>query len=340
MTKPAKHKECIVKSVLITGIAGSGGSYLAEYIVRNQPGVRVHGISRWHSTSSQGNLADVQSDVTVHECDMCDFSSVLSVLTKVRPDCIFHVASHANVRASFSNPLAVLQNNIMSTANLFEAVRAAGVDPIIQLCSTSEVYGQVLPHEVPIKEDQPMRPSSPYAVSKATQDMLGFTYHRSYGMKIIRTRMFAYINPRRVDLFATSFARQVAMIECGLQKTLLHGNLNSVRTMIDVRDAMASYWLATAHCVPGEAYNIGGTTTITVGEFLELLKKKASKPIPCTIDPALLRPSDVTLQIPDTSKFTKATKWQPRHSFEESVDYLLAYWRKQVTASMVSPVQG
>lgn len=315
--------------VLITGITGSGGSYMAEHAVGL--GAEVHGIARWHSTSTHKNLEAVADKATVHECDLNDLSSVVNTLKAVKPDAIFHLASHANVRASFTTPLAVLQNNIMGTANLLEGIRLAGLDPVVQLCSTSEVYGQVLPHEVPIKEDNQMRPSSPYAVSKVAQDLLGLTYFRSYGMKVVRTRMFAYLNPRRTDLFATSFARQVARIEAGLQKELTHGNLDSVRTIIDVRDAMDSYWVATEKGRPGEAYNIGGTKVISVGDFLALLKKLARKDIPTRQDPALLRPSDVTLQVPDTSKFERETGWKPKHSFEDSVAHLLDYWRKQVS---------
>jgi GDP-4-dehydro-6-deoxy-D-mannose reductase len=317
---------------LITGIAGSGGSYLADYILQHQPKVEVHGISRWHTSNqaAPANLKHCADKVKIHECDLLDFSSVFRVLREVKPDYIFHLAAHANVRASFTTPLAVLENNIMGTANLFEAIRLAEIDPKIQLCSTSEVYGQVDPSMVPIKEETPMRPASPYAVSKVTQDLLGFSYFTSYKMKIIRTRMFAYLNPRRSDLFATAFAMQVARIEKGLQKELLHGNLDSVRTFIDVRDAMESYWVATEKCVPGEVYNIGGTTTKTVGEFLDILKSKAKVPIPSRQDPALLRPSDVTLQIPDTSKFQKATGWRPKYSFEDSVDNLLAHCRAVV----------
>jgi len=319
-----------IKCVLITGISGSGGSYLAEHIVNHHPEVEVHGIARWHSTTSSSNLSEIQDKITVHECDLNDFSSTFSVIRMVKPDAIFHLAAHANVRAGFITPLSVLSNNIMGTANLLEAIRLAEVDPIVQLCSTSEVYGQVDPKNVPIKEDCPIQPSSPYAVSKLTQDMLGLAYFRSYDMKIIRTRMFAYFNPRRVDLFATSFARQVAMIEHGQQEELVHGNLDSVRTLIDVRDAMQAYWDAVLFCTPGEAYNIGGETTISVGEFLETLKKLSTVTIPSRVDPKLIRPSDVTLQIPCNDKFIQATNWKPKYSFEESVEYLLSYWRQKV----------
>ena len=320
----------IFKRALITGISGSGGSYLAEHIVNNHKEVEVHGIARWHSTTTSNNLENISNIVKIHECDLNDFSSILHVLKLVKPDVIFHLASHANVRAGFITPLSVIQNNVMGTSNLYEAIRSADLDPIIQLCSTSEVYGQVDPLDIPIKESCPLRPTSPYAVSKTTQDHLGFAYWKSYGMKIIRTRMFAYFNPRRADLFATSFARQVALIEAGKQKELLHGNLDSVRTMIDVRDAMNSYWQAALFCEPGEAYNIGGPKVITVGEFLNILKNMAKTDIPTRVNPDLLRPSDVTLQIPDISKFVAATNWEAKYTFEQSIEHLLNYWREKI----------
>jgi nucleoside-diphosphate-sugar epimerase len=160
--------------------------------------------------------------------------------------------------------------------------------------------------------------------------LLGRTYWVSYQLKVIRTRMFTYLNPRRVDLFATSFARQVARIEAGLQKEVVHGNLDSVRTMIDVRDAMRAYWMAVEYGAPGEVYNIGGVTTMTVGEFLQRLSRLAARPIPTREDPRLLRPADVTLQIPDVRKFVEATGWRPVYTFEESLEHLLNYWRRKV----------
>ncbi|MEK7372342.1 MAG: GDP-mannose 4,6-dehydratase [candidate division NC10 bacterium] len=325
MTRPERS----FQRVLITGIGGSGGSYLAEHIVESHPEVEVHGLSRWHSTT-RNNLARIIERVTVHEADLRDFGSTFAVLREVRPEAIFHLAAHANVRASFVTPSAVLADNIVGTNHLLEAVRLLGLDPTIQLCSTSEVYGVVDPARVPIDEDTPMRPASPYAVSKAAQDMLGWSYFLSYGMRIIRTRMFTYLNPRRADLFATAFARQVARIERGLQAELLHGNLDSVRTMLDVRDAMRAYWEALGHCEPGEAYNIGGATTMRVGDVLARLVALADTPIPTRLDPRLLRPADVTLQIPNVDKFVKATGWQPRHTFEESLAHLLTHWRAEV----------
>lgn len=318
-----------VKRVLITGIAGSGGSYLADYVAAHQPDVEIHGFARWHSTTTQDNLRGVRDRVRLHEVDLTDYGAVLRALQEAQPDAIFHLAAYANVRASFTTPQAVLSNNILGTSNLLEAIRQAGLDPWIQLCSTSEVYGQVDPSQVPIQESAPLRPASPYAVSKVAQDLLGWTYFTAYRMKIVRTRMFTYINPRRTDLFATSFARQVAWIERGLQAELVHGNLDSVRTLIDVRDAMAAYWLALEYGGPGEVYNIGGTTTMTVGDVLQRLVSMTQRPIPTRVDPKLLRPADVTLQIPDTSKFERETGWKPRYPAEESIRFLLDHWRRE-----------
>ncbi len=322
------------RTALITGITGSGGSYLADYLVDSEPQVAVHGIARWHSTSSHKNLAHAGDRVTLHECDLTDLGSVIRVLDEVKPDLILHIASHANLAVCFKTPLAVLQNNIMGTANLLEAVRISKLDPVIQICSTSEVYGQVDPRDVPIRETCALNPASPYAISKVTQDLLGSVYFQNFGLRVIRTRMFSYLNPRRADLFATSFALQVARIERGLQKVLLHGNLESTRTLIDVRDAMESYWVAATRCEIGEVYNIGGSITISVGEFLGALKKLATSPIPSMVDPRLLRPTDVTLQIPDTSKFAAATGWKPKFGFDDSVRFLLSECRVQVASEM------
>lgn len=324
-----------IKRVLITGVTGSGGSYLAEHVVKKYPQIEVHGIGRWHSAGNHNNLSEIRDKVLYRECDLMDFSSILNALKESKPDVIFHLASHANVRASFDTPLSVISNNVMGTANLFEAIRASNSMPVVQMCSTSEVYGQVMAGEIPITENNALRPTSPYAVSKVAQDLLGYTYFSAYGIPVVRTRMFAYLNPRRVDLFATSFARQVARIEVGLQDELVHGNLDSVRTIVDVRDAMSAYWAAALYCKPGEVYNIGGGTSISVGEFLDLLKSLARTRIPSRIDSALLRPADVTLQIPDISKFQNQTNWYPQYTFQESVEFLLNYWRGRVLSESI-----
>ena len=319
-----------IDKVLITGISGSGGSYLAEYIHENFKNIKIHGISRWHSTTDNRNLNSVVKYVKIHDADLNDLGSILNIVKKIKPQIIFHLASHANVRSSFDNPSAVINNNIFCTLNLLEAVKITKVNSIIQICSTSEVYGKVSKAQVPINENCPLNPASPYAVSKVTQDLLGKTYFMNHNLRIITTRMFSYLNPRRDDLFATSFAKQIALIEKGKIKYLQHGNLNSVRTLIDVRDAMSAYWLAVTKGKIGETYNIGGEKTLKVGEFLEILKSLSNVKIISKLNSELLRPTDVTLQVPDTRKFKKHTGWKPEYTFEESLNMLLDFWRKRV----------
>jgi len=315
-----------MKRALITGIAGSGGSHLAEYLVDNED-IEVHGVSRWHSTTSNANLKRIKDDIILHECDLNDLSATIRTIEAAKPDYIFHLAAHANVHVCFSNPIAVLQNNINNTINLFEAIRIVGLDPIIQFCGTSEVYGQVDKENTPITEQHPLQPVNIYAVSKLTQEKIASSYYHSYGMKTILTRMFAYINPRRGDIFSSAFARKIVEIERGERDVLTHGNLESVRTLIDVRDAMETYWIACQKCEYGVPYNIGGESIISVGDFLEQLKKQANVPIRSMVDKKLLRPVDVTLQVPDVSRFIKATGWKPRYSLEDSVDFLLNHYR-------------
>ncbi len=315
-----------MKRALITGIAGSGGSHLAEYLVDNEE-IDVHGVSRWHSTTSNKNLKRIRDKITLHECDLNDLSATIRALEASKPDYIFHLAAHANVHVCFSNPIAVLQNNINNTINLFEAIRIVGLDPIIQFCGTSEVYGNVDKENTPITENHPIQPVNIYAVSKLTQEKIASSYYHSYGMKVILTRMFAYINPRRADIFSSAFAQKIVEIERGERDVLTHGNLDSVRTLIDVRDAMETYWIACQKCEYGTPYNIGGLNVLTVGDFLEQLKKQSTVPIRSMVDKELLRPVDVTLQVPDTTKFVNATGWTPRYSLQDSIDFLLNYYR-------------
>lgn len=314
---------------LITGISGSGASYLAEYLVSQQPDIEVHGISRWHSSSHLRNLETILDKITIHDCDLNDLSSVIRVLKKIKPDYIFHLAAHANVKVCFDNPIAVINNNINSTINLFEAIRLLELDPIIQFCGTSEVYGIVNKKDTPITESAALDPVNIYAISKLTQEKIARSYYLAYKHRVVITRMFAYINPRRNDIFSSAFAKKVVDIELGKSDILEHGNLDSIRTLIDVRDAMESYWVASNNCDYGVAYNIGGHDPVSVGQFLDILKEKATVYIPSKVDIRLLRPVDVTLQVPDVSKFTEKTKWIPKIPLAQSVEFLLHHYRKQ-----------
>lgn len=320
------------KTILITGITGFVGSHLAEYVLNNHSNVNVAGFLRWRS--SRQNLRNVEKKIDLVWGDLTDMSSVIGALKKKSPDVIFHLAAQSYVDFSFVSPISTLNSNVIGTANLLESIRILkekkGYDPVVHICSSSEVYGQVQKNEVPIKETNTLRPASPYAVSKVGEDMLAFQYWLSWKIKTIRTRMFTHEGPRRGEVFAPSnFAKQVAAIEAGVQKPIVEvGNLRSVRTFMDVRDAVRAYWLLVNKCKFGEVYNIGGAETMTIGDMLtKLIKMSSVKNIKIKVDPKRLRPSDVTLQIPSVEKFKKETSWKPEISFDQTLLDMLDYWR-------------
>src|SRR4030081_31738 len=273
------------------------GSFLAEYLADHHPNVEVFGTFRWRSKLD--NLQDLRNrgqlnvldegqritdpaslrrfvrpgQVTVIDCELQDGSAVRGVINAVKPERIFHLAAQSFVPTSWTAPAATLTNNIVSQVNLFEAIREAGLDPVIHIAGSSEEYGLVHPDEAPIGEDNPLRPLSPYAVSKVAQETLAIQYFRSYNMKCVVTRGFNHTGPRRGQVFVTSsFARQIAEIEAGFRKPVIDvGDLESKRDWTDTRDMVRAYWLATERGEPGEVYNTGQGTCICVGEMLDIL---------------------------------------------------------------------
>ncbi len=325
----------MIQKVLITGITGFVGSHLVDYILDNHPDIEILGLARWRSKTE--NILHVRDRITLLCGDLTDTQSLRYILSEHKPDIIFHLAAQSYVPYSFKAPISTLETNIIGTANLLEEIKqlklSSGYDPIVHICSSSEVYGQVKEDEVPIKETNLFRPASPYAVSKVGEDMLALQYWLSWGIKTIRTRMFSHTGIRRGSVFATStFAKQIAAIEAGKQLPVIKvGNLDSVRTFLDVGDAVRAYWILVNKCTPGEVYNIGGNETMTVGDMLnKLLKLSSRKDIKIEIDPDRLRPSDVTLQIPDTSKFRNETGWKPEVPFDKTLEGLLNYWREKL----------
>lgn len=319
--------------ILITGITGFVGSHLADYVLANYPEVEIYGLVRWRSPMD--NLVHIPPNrLKLYYGDLIDLGSLIRTLGEATPEIIFHLAAQSYVKTSFEAPVDTLQTNVIGTTNLLEAVRLTQINPVIHICSSSEVYGQVREDEVPIKEDCPFRPASPYAVSKVAEDMVAFQYWLSYGVKTIRTRMFTHTGPRRGKVFAESaFARQIALIEKKKQEPVLRvGNLDSIRTFSDVRDAVKAYWLLVNKCRPGDVYNIGGDRTMKVGEMLDLLLdfSPVKGRVDIKVDPKLLRPSDVTLQIPDCSKFKSETGWKVQIPFEQTLEDMLNYWRERV----------
>lgn len=316
--------------VLITGITGFAGSHLADYLLAEHPDVKVFGTRRWRSRLE--NIEHLEGRIKLLECDLRDPSAVRAVLQDTEPDQIYHLAAQSYVPASWRAPSETLTTNIVSQTNLFEAVRSLGQDPLIQIAGSSEEYGLVHPDEVPIKESNPLRPLSPYAVSKVSQDLLAYQYFRSYGLKTVRTRGFNHTGPRRGEVFVTSnFAKQIASIEAGIQDPIISvGNLKAQRDFTDVRDTVRAYWLALEKGRPGEVYNIASGSAVTIQELLDGLLRLSDARVEVEIDPERLRPSDVETLIGDYSKFTTDTGWEPRIPLAQTLQDLLDFWRQRV----------
>ncbi len=326
-----------MKNVLITGITGMVGSHLADHLLQNTDW-EIYGLVRWND--KMDNIEHLMQKINqknrVHLVygDINDLSSLLVSFSNVKPDYVFHLAAQSYPKTSFESPLETLETNILGTAKVLDAIKHLGLDPVIHVCASSEVFGRVPKELLPIHEDVGFHPASPYAISKVGTDLVGRFYAEAYGLKVMTTRMFTHTGPRRGDVFAEStFAKQIAMIEAGLQEPVIKvGNLDSLRTWSDVRDAVRAYYLlVTSDPIAGEYYNIGGTHTCTVRKMLEhLISISTCEDIQVEIDPERLRPIDADLQIPDTTKFTNHTGWSPEISFEQTMEDLLNYWRQQI----------
>tara|TARA_R110000824_G_scaffold101386_5_gene240860 strand:- start:6104 stop:7111 length:1008 start_codon:yes stop_codon:yes gene_type:complete len=326
-----------MKRVLITGITGMVGSHLADYLYENTDW-KIYGMCRWNDDYNNINhlMPEINSKGRIELLygDLNDLASLLYVVEKSKPDFVFHLAAQSYPKTSFDSPLETLQTNIIGTANLLESIRKLNFDPVIHVCASSEVFGRVPKEYLPIHEEVPFHPASPYAISKVGTDLVGRYYAQAYGMTVMTTRMFTHTGPRRGDVFAEStFAKQIAMIESGLIDPIIKvGNLDSLRTWSDVRDAVRAYYLlVTSNPTPGEYYNIGGTYSCTVRQMLEhLISLSTVKDIKVEIEQERLRPIDADLQVPDISKFREHTGWEPKITFEKTMFDLLEYWRERV----------
>ena len=316
--------------ILITGISGFAGSHLAEYFL-DEGKHEVYGTIKWRS--DRQNIIGIQDKIRLYECDIKDAFSVNTIIEQIKPDQIFHLAAQSYVLFSWRAPQETLTTNIIGEVNLFEAVRAAKLDPYIHIAGSSEEYGMVYPDELPIKETNPLRPLSPYGVSKVTQDFLGYQYFKSYGLKIVRTRAFNHTGPRRGAVFATSnFAKQIIEIEKGKRKPVIQvGNLEAVRDFLDVRDVAKAYAFSLSKGEPGEVYNISSGVGVKIKDMLDKLIALSKVNLKIETDPSRMRPSDVELLIGSAEKFKKATGWKPAIPFDQTLTDLLEYWRQRIT---------
>ena len=331
--------------VLITGITGFVGSHMTDYLLKNVPDVKVFATRRWRSRDD--NIKHFYGDDRVKfiEADLTDRGSLHGAIKMSKPDIVYHFAAQSFPETSFITPVMTLTTNIIGTTNLMEELRIAKdnevCDPVIVSVSSSEVYGNALKDEVPIKETNPIRAANPYSISKVGHDLISQYYHKAYDMRVIITRMFSHEGARRGKRFAlSSFAHQIATAEKDVNfppyspsfptHPIRHGNLDSVRTYNHIDDAVHAYWLAVDKCEYGEVYNIGGDYNCTVGDALDMLisKSKTPKAFIKEFNPNRVRPTDITLQVPDSTKFRKKTGWMPVKGLSEICDDLLNYWRE------------
>ena len=327
-------------TAFITGITGMVGSHLADYLLEKTDW-KIVGLQRWRSPLDNiGHLlerANRGDRLKLVYGDLRDTLSIDKVVADSKPDYVFHLAAQSFPRTSFDAPLDTLDTNIQGTTRVLEAIRQRCPNAIVHVCSSSEVFGRVSKDKLPIDEECTFHPASPYAISKVGTDLIGRFYAEAYGMTVMTTRMFTHTGPRRGDVFAeSSFAKQIALAEAGfIEPTIRVGNLKSLRTIADVRDAVHAYFLlVTVNPQAGEYYNIGGQHTAEIGEILDHLISLSplKNDLKIEIDPDRLRPIDADLQVPNTSKFANHTGWIPQISFEQTMSDLLTYWRDRVGA--------
>lgn len=322
-------------NVLVTGIEGFVGSHLAEYLLQAEPGISLHGTYR--PKASTENIDHIRDRLILHEADVTDNASVYQLLNAIRPQHIYHLAAQSYVRTSWESPQATLTTNIIGQTNFLESLRLLRdrhYDPVFLIPSSSEVYGKVASEDLPVAETAPLKPLSPYAVSKIGQDFLGYQYFQSYGLKTIRLRVFNHTGPRRPTAFGDSYvAHTIALIEQGLADPVItYRDLRAVRDFTDIRDIVRAYHLATQHCTPGEVYNVCSGQGVSIKEMYEaLLDHSTGKHIALVPDPAGPRPTDGGVIIGDNTLFTRATGWQPKIPFlKQTLADILDYWRERI----------
>ena len=323
MESSTGHDVAPCKQVLVTGASGFAGRHLVGQLAAS---------NRWNVTGLQSQPSSSIPGVQMLVCDLLDEDLTARVINHQRPDVIFHLAAQSYVPQAVANPAETLINNVVSQLNLLEACRKAKLNPIIVVVGSADIYGDVPSDQLPINEQQPFRPRNPYAVSKATQDMLGLQYFLSYDMRIVRVRPFNHIGPGQSDRFVvSSLARQIAEIEAGgADPVLLVGNLEARRDFLDVRDVVRAYRLVACDEFAGEVFNVASGVARPIRAVLDYLLTLSTATVDVREDPARLRPSDIPSLVGDASKLRAAVCWEPRVTFEQSLADTLDAWRRLI----------
>jgi len=318
--------------VLITGITGPVGSALADHLL-TVPELEVHAMKRWRSdTRPIEHLAGL---VTFHEGDVEDAYSVDGIVARVMPDRVFHLAAQSYPSESWDAPITTLRVNVEGTINVLEATRRRCPEARVHVAGTSAQYGWVEPHETPIRESHPMRPASPYGVSKVAAELTALQYHDSYGMHTVVTRSFNHVGPHQGDRCSIqTFCQQMAAIESGTAPPLIKvGNLESRRDFSHTADVARALWMLIERGAPGEVYNLCYGQATRIGDIVELVREQGHVPVDVEVDASRLRPTDEPILVGDNSKLRAATGWEPRIGMPDIVAEIMTYWRQRSTAT-------
>jgi len=319
--------EDILKA-LITGISGFVGSHLAEYLLAN---------TDWEVAGTvygpYDNIANLCGALELYPAELSRLDVMTFVLEQSQPDAVFHLAAQPLVSVSRRDPWGTIETNVRMQLNVLEGVARVKPECRVLAVASSEEYGLVSKEDLPIDEDTPLRPLSPYAVSKVAQDLLGLQYHLTHKLDVVRVRPFNHIGPRqRIGFVAPDFASQVARVERGLQPPVIEvGNLEARRDFSDVRDVVRAYHLLVTQGRAGQVYNVGSGESHAVQDILDTLLSMTDVEIEVRQDPKRMRPSDVPEVICDATRIRQDTGWQPAISFEQSLADILNFWRQEVT---------
>lgn len=310
---------------LITGADGFVGGHLARHLLQ-QEDASVIGTT-FYPVEQYRHLAE--AGVQLHHINLTDEAAVYKLLDEARPDQIYHLAAQSFVPESFENPWYTLSNNIQAQLNILHSMVRLNLNARMLVIGSSEEYGPISPDDVPIDEQQPLRPSSPYSVSKVAQDMLGLQYYLSHRLPVIRVRPFNHIGPGQSKRFvAPAFASQIAAIENGEQEPVLYvGNLEARRDFTDVRDMVQAYRQVITLGEPGAVYNIGSGQAHSIQELLDIMLHMTDVPIEIQVDPARMRPVEIPIVVCDYSKVRATTGWEPTYAFEQTLADILTDWR-------------
>ncbi len=316
--------------ILITGSTGFVGSYLVEQCRQHYPQAALFGLVGHAPRFVQDTAHLLVVDISRRE-------EVQQGVAQVRPDLIFHLAAQSSVAFSWQDPLETLKVNTEGTLHLLEALRSEQLTPRVVLVGSGEQYGMIRPEDNPIREECPFRPTNPYAVSKAAQDLYGYQYFTAYGLPILRARPFNHFGPRQSPTFViASFAQQIARIEAGQAEPVLHvGNLEAKRDFLPIEDVVDAYLALAERGQPGEAYNIGSGQARSLQSILDLLLTFTDVVVNVSTDPTRVRSVDIPLLEADTSRLRAQTGWEPRVSFEAALQRTLEYWRVVVASEQV-----